>query len=85
MDMIPEAQPVVQLFPKLELEDGQVIGVKIRQAGHDEVRLEVMLPIETGRFSCLRIDDAHGENRYRSVGKSIGRIRFPEAPMSACT
>ena len=69
MDLIPEESPVTRLFPMLELDDGRTIGVKIRQAGPEEVRLDALAPLETGQFCVLRIEDENGENWFRSAGE----------------
>ncbi len=69
MDTIPDNSPVVRLFPMIELEDGRTIGVKIRQAGREEVRLDALTPLETGMFSVLRIDDEQGESWFRAAAE----------------
>ncbi len=69
MDLIPEYSPVVRLFPMLEFEDGRTIGVKIRQAGSEEVRLDAFTPLETGKSSVLRIEDKHGQCWFRAAAE----------------
>lgn len=69
MEMIPQNGPVVRLFPMLELEDGRTIGVKIRQAGPEEVQLDALTPLGTGMISVLRIEDEHGESWFRSAAE----------------
>jgi|GEM_PF-3083826 len=69
MEKFSEENPVVRLFPMIELEDGRTIRVKIRQAGREEVRLDALTTLETGKFPVLRIEDEHGESRFRATGE----------------
>jgi len=64
--MIPEVSPVVRLYPKIELEDGSSIGVKIRQAGRAEVRLDVQAILEPGKLMVLHIEDGNGDCWFRA-------------------
>lgn len=58
--MLPELNSMVQLFPIVELENGQSVGAKIRQAGREELRLDVLTPLPTGVQVMLRIEDEQG-------------------------
>ena len=66
MDLSIDQGPAVRLFPKIELEDGRSLGVKIRQAGRMEVRFDVQVPVEAGQIVVLWIEDEHGENWFRA-------------------
>ena len=69
MDKIRADSSEVRLFPVIELEDGRTIGVKIRQDGPEEVRLDVRIPLETGKFSVLRIEDEYGQSWFRAAAE----------------
>lgn len=62
-------ESVLQLRPVLELEDSRTIGVKIRQAGPEEVRLDIAAPLEVGRIVILRIEDEQERTWYRAAAE----------------
>lgn len=69
VSMLPELSPVVRLFPLIELDEGRTVGVKIRQAGREEVRLDAQIPLETGTVVVLRIEDEQGDIWFRAASE----------------
>lgn len=67
--MLPELNTTVQLFPIVELADGRSVGAKIRQAGREEVRLDVLAPLKTGAQVVLRIEDEQGDIWLRTASE----------------
>ena len=62
-------ESVMQLRPSLELEVGRTVGVKTRQAGPEEVRLDVGEPLDVGRMVVLRIEDEQDRIWYRAAAE----------------
>ena len=67
MEMQPQDQTVVSLSPMIELVDGHSMGVKIRQAGRDEVRLDavgdrdVLCSADSGRTRGQLVSNGGGD------------------------
>ncbi|RLS56210.1 MAG: hypothetical protein DWH91_07330 [Planctomycetota bacterium] len=65
------------LLPFLELEDGQRYGVKIRQAGTTEIRLDAAIRVDVGMIALLHIEDEHGDCWFRSAVEIHWADPFP--------
>lgn len=78
-------ESVLQLRPVLELEDSRTIGVKIRQAGPEEVRLDIAASLDVGRIVILRIEDEQERTPGTAqLPKSTGHSRYRLEPVSGC-